>query len=61
MKKLNLNIDALQVQSFQTAAERTAQVGTVRGFEKPTDINDTNCSAVDACASGRGCTPLFPC
>lgn len=56
MKKLSLNLDALTVQSFATADARIVETGTVRGFVKPTDINDTDCSAVDACASARGCT-----
>jgi hypothetical protein len=58
MKKLTLNLDSLQVQSFQTAAERTAELGTVHGFVKKTGIDDTNCSAIDACASARGCTEI---
>jgi hypothetical protein len=57
MKKLTLNIDALQVQSFRTAADATAAIGTVNGFAvKKTGIDDTNCSAIDACVSARGCT-----
>jgi hypothetical protein len=60
MKKLTLNIDALQVQSFPTAEDRTAEIGTVNGFAvKKTGIDDTNCSAIDACASARGCTEIF--
>lgn len=58
MKKLSLNIDALQVQSFPTAADATAFGGTVNGFAKKTGIDDTNCSAVDRCASARGCTEI---
>lgn len=58
MRKLILNVDSLQVQSFETAAERMAEVGTVRGFAKPTGIDDTDCSAIDACASARGCTEI---
>lgn len=57
MKKLSLNIDALQVQSFQTA-EALAPTGTVDGFAKKTGIDDTNCSAIDACVSARGCTEI---
>ena len=56
MKKLTLDLNALQVQSFQTAAERAAEIGTVHGFVKKTGIDDTNCSAIDACASALGCT-----
>jgi len=62
MKKLTLNLDSLQVQSFATAADQGTEFGTVHGAEKKkTGINDTNCSAVDACASGRGCTTLETC
>ncbi|HEX5869400.1 MAG TPA: hypothetical protein VFY65_03230 [Longimicrobium sp.] len=59
MKKLSLNLDALQVQSFETVADRMAETGTVHGFGKKTGIDDTNCSAIDACASARGCTEIF--
>lgn len=61
MKKLTLNIESLQVQSFATAAEETGRLGTVQGFAKKTGIDDTNCSAIDACASARGCTELETC
>lgn len=61
MKKLTLNMDALQVQSFATAADKIAEFGTVHGFVKKTGIDDTNCSAVDACASARGCTIVETC
>lgn len=59
MKKLTLNIDALRVQSFPTG-ETAAQFGTVEGFAGPknTGIDDTDCSAIDACASARGCTVI---
>ena len=60
MKKLTLNLDSLQVQSFETAAAQMARLGTVNGLEKKkTGIDDTNCSAIDACASARGCTEIF--
>lgn len=59
MKKLTLNLDSLQVQSFETAAAEIARLGTVNGLEKKkTGIDDTNCSAIDACASARGCTEI---
>jgi len=89
MNKLTLDLDSLRVQSFETAADRTAELGTVHAHAEPekTGPQDTNCSAIDACASalgctqfncdtydprlcpsvddacptGRGCTPLFPC
>lgn len=58
MKKLTLDLDSLQVQSFETATEQNAEIGTVHGFVKKTGIDDTNCSAIDACASARGCTEI---
>ena len=58
MKKLTLSVDALQVQSFETDAAGAGEPGTVRGFAKPTGLQDTNCSAIDACASARGCTEI---
>ncbi|WP_420130674.1 pinensin family lanthipeptide [Longimicrobium sp.] len=61
MKKLTLDLDTLKVQSFETALERAAEIGTVHGFVKKTGIDDTNCSAIDACASARGCTELETC
>lgn len=59
MKKLALNLDSLQVQSFATASAQTAEIGTVHAFDKKTGLQDTNCSAIDACASARGCTEIF--
>lgn len=64
MKKLSLNLDSLQVQSFETAVAETARLGTVHGNaeeKKKTGLQDTNCSAIDACASARGCTELETC
>lgn len=61
MKKLTLNLDGLQVQSFATAPDETGQFGTVHAFVKKTGLQDTNCSAIDACASARGCTTLETC
>jgi hypothetical protein len=62
MKKLTLDLDVLQVQSFETASERAAEFGTVHGQEKKkTGMEDTNCSAIDACASALGCTQLETC
>ena len=58
MKKLILDLNALQVQSFQTAEEQAARFGTVHGLAKKTGIDDTDCSAIDACASARGCTEI---
>jgi hypothetical protein len=61
MKKLTLNLDGLQVQSFATADARVDANGTVHAFAKPTGLQDTNCSAIDRCASARGCTLLETC
>jgi hypothetical protein len=61
MKKLSLNVEALQVQSFATAEDRVVSNGTVHAFVKKTGLQDTNCSAIDACASARGCTQLETC
>lgn len=61
MKKLTLNLDGLQVQSFATANDAAAEFGTVHAFVKKTGLQDTNCSAIDACASARGCTQLETC
>ncbi len=58
MKKLTLNLDGLQVQSFATAELRVNANGTVNAFAKPTGLQDTNCSAIDRCASARGCTEI---
>jgi hypothetical protein len=52
MKKLKLN--ELKLQSFVTGM-KTETAMTARGGKK-TDLNDTNCSAVDRCQSARGCT-----
>lgn len=58
MKKLSLNIDALEIQSFATAADDASEAGTVHGFAPPvkTGPQDSNCSCIDACASSLGCT-----
>jgi hypothetical protein len=59
MKKLSLNLDALRVQSFETSAGRAAEIGTVQAFAvEKTGLQDTHCSAIDACASSLGCTRL---
>jgi hypothetical protein len=57
MRKLTLNVDALNVQSFATAPAAKAQ-GTVYGHA-PTNGNNTDClSAVDACPTGF-CAPTY--
>lgn len=54
MRKLELN--HLKLQSFITGMEdRTAE--TAKGGRK-TDLNDTNCSAIDLCVTARGCTDI---
>lgn len=63
MKKLTLDLNALQVQSFATDDEGAPVFGTVHGRQRPgnTGIDDTECSAVDACASARGCSVVVEC
>ena len=58
MRKLTLDIDALNVQSFETRHAGRAEQGTVLGH----DATNRQCdgSEVDACPSARGCT-LFDC
>jgi hypothetical protein len=60
MRKIQLNLDALNVESFETAAV-TGEMGTVFG-NQPTQGNNEQCrSAVDACPSARGCTSFGDC
>jgi hypothetical protein len=63
MKKLTLDLNALTVQSFATDDVAVAVFGTVHGRQKQgnTGINDTDCSAVDACPSARGCSEIAEC
>ena len=62
MKKLTLNLAALEVQSFATDDEAILSPGTVHGRQgKPTGQQDTDCSAVDACPSARGCSEIAEC
>lgn len=62
MRKLTLDLNALQVQSFATDEAGTLRFGTVHGRQgKPTGQQDTECSAVDACASARGCSEIAEC
>ena len=58
MRKIQLNLDALNVESFETAALE----GGIE-FLAPTQGGGPNCaSAVDACPTGRGCTEVVgPC
>jgi|GEM_PF-1851764 len=62
MKKLTLDLNALTVQSFTTDDIAVPVFGTVHGRQKGnTGIQDTDCSAVDACPSARGCSELAEC
>lgn len=62
MKKLILDVNALAVQSFATDDAAAAALGTVRGWQKGnTGLQDTDCSAVDACPSARGCSEIAEC
>lgn len=60
MRKIKLDLDALAVDSFETAAV-SAEHGTIFG-NAPTNGNNLECaSAVDACPSARGCTEIGDC
>ena len=65
MHKLTLNLDSLQVQSFETEAAGVLRLGTVHGRQGQgqgnTGLQDTDCSAVDACPSARGCSEIAEC
>ena len=61
MRKLTLDVDALVVQSFATG-DAGMSLGTVHGRQKGnTGLQDTDCSAVDACPSARGCSEVVEC
>ncbi len=61
MRKLTLDVDALVVQSFATG-DAGMSLGTVHGRQKGnTGQQDTDCSAVDACPSARGCSEIVEC
>lgn len=52
MRKLTLDLGALTVQSFATDDAAARLFGTVHGRHKGhTGLQDTDCSAVDACES----------
>ena len=63
MHKLTLRLDSLQVQSFATDEEGSFPFGTVhaRQGQGNTGLQDTDCSAVDACPSARGCSEIAEC
>jgi len=57
MRKMKLNIEALNVESFTTAAAEKA-AGTVMGHVKTNGHNTQCASAYDACPTGF-CAPTF--
>ncbi|HEU4559379.1 MAG TPA: hypothetical protein VFS20_16090 [Longimicrobium sp.] len=62
MRKFALDLNALAVQSFATDDVPVPVFGTVHGRQKGnTGLQDTDCSAVDACPSARGCSELAEC
>jgi hypothetical protein len=62
MRKLTLDLNALHVQTFAPDENGPLPFGTVHGRQgKPTGQQDTDCSAVDACPSARGCSELAEC
>lgn len=63
MKKLTLNLAALEVQSFATDDHALRPWGTVhaRQGQGNTGLQDPDCSAVDACPSARGCSEIAEC
>lgn len=62
MRKLMLDLGALAVQSFATDDAAARAHGTVRGRQQGnTGQQDTDCSAVDACPSARGCSEVAEC
>jgi hypothetical protein len=63
MSKLRLDVGALEVQTFAPSDHPVFGLGTVHGRQRPgnTGIDDTDCSAVDACPSARGCSELAEC
>ena len=62
MKKFALDLNALAVQSFATDDAAVRAFGTVHARQRGnTGLQDTDCSAVDACPSARGCSELAEC
>lgn len=67
MAKVKLNLDALNVESFETSAELREMKGTVRGNSGPVSLfspEDTcgdscldpgSCAGTCACTGGTGC------
>jgi len=58
MRKIQLNIDTLSVDSFETA-DTPAERGTVAAHQKAT-FNGCG-SEIDRCPSARGCTSFGAC
>lgn len=55
MSKMKLELDALTVQTFATAARVETYEGTVDGHAAPPKTNGCG-SEIDACPSSLGCT-----
>jgi len=53
MKKLRLELDALEVESFQTSRLGNWE-GTVRGEEEVTEGGDTKCGGIQTCGDCGG-------
>lgn len=51
MKKLNLDLNALEVESFETSRLSNWE-GTVRGHDDVTEGGDTKCGGVHTCGDG---------
>ncbi len=60
MRKIKLNLEALSVESFATAATPKAE-GTVLAHARTNGANTQCASAYDACPSARGCTEFGDC
>ena len=60
MKKLKLNLEDLQVESFDTTPQTLKQNGTVFGFSHECESEDTECTTCDPTAFNpptcNGCT-----
>jgi hypothetical protein len=54
MKKLKLNLDDLQVESFETTPASATQRGTVHGYRPYTDTCGTPCTAHPQCTAECG-------
>jgi hypothetical protein len=60
MRKLKLELDDLQVESFSTTPETSQSLGTVYGYQPWTDTcgatcDDTCISVCGVCSDGGGC------